>query len=252
LVVLLVLSGIAYFLSVKIYSISDITPCIEKILRIDSDCAIPVNLSSSHVVLIAVDAFGWSTWQYAKEYAESTNKLAKTGDVFQAKSTKPSTTRFAFPAMLENDEIFSVLEKNNLSFRSVGSEGFFNFTCIGRNKITVNNGKNITYDRDVAAAARSLIRTEDINFIFIHVSVDSTCHEYGPYSDESLNDIASTDRNIGEILQELSKNPAYADTIVILTADHGCHATAKGGDHGTAKDEDMLVPVIFSALPKGI
>jgi phosphopentomutase len=37
-------------------------------------------------------------------------------------------------------------------------------------------------------------------------------------------------------------------TVLVVWADHGCHPSGNGGDHGTLLPEDMYIPVFISYI----
>lgn len=231
------------------YSISDIYKCTEKSLGLEATCPLSIR-SSKHIVLIAVDAFGWSTWQYAKEQGigKNINSIAGNGTVYKAETTYPSVTRVAFPEMIP-DSFFRDLKNNSISAVCIASAGFFNFIDVCSTNVLKINAKNLDKDKvagdddDVTMEAISVIRKNNTNFLFLHLSLDDTCHDYGPYSEQSMNDIQDMDNNIGKIHSTMKET--YPDAVVIISADHGCHPTTEGGDHGSRSTEDMEIPIII-------
>ncbi|MDX9869849.1 MAG: alkaline phosphatase family protein, partial [Candidatus Cloacimonadales bacterium] len=92
-----------------------------------------------------------------------------------------------------------------------------------------------TIDDEIFDAAMKYIQDEKKLFILVHFhSVDDMNHEYGPYSQESMNQL----KTIFEYTQTL------IDTFVgqvIIFSDHGAHSYLnQGGTHGSAKAEDIV------------
>lgn len=78
--------------------------------------------------------------------------------------------------------------------------------------------------------------------IFTHFhSIDDDATTYGPYSQESMEQIKLVDAMVGQLVE------SYHGT-VIITADHGLHATENAGTHGRVCSEDMLVPYIIKQV----
>ena len=70
--------------------------------------------------------------------------------------------------------------------------------------------------------ARRDLASKDRPFTFLHVSLpDRTGHESGGMSPAYLDAVATTDRQLGTIVDAIADDPQLADVRVILTADHG-------------------------------
>jgi predicted AlkP superfamily pyrophosphatase or phosphodiesterase len=92
-------------------------------------------------------------------------------------------------------------------------------------------------DADVANEAVVQVQA-GFDFLFVHFpDTDLAGHTSGWLSSTYLARIGDADRAIGRLLQALP-----AQTTVILTADHGGHAS----NHGTAMTEDMVIPWIIA------
>lgn len=262
--VILLITALLYFWPVytsqPTYSITDIRPCIDSFLGFGEQCTFPnmTNYRTNHVILIAVDAMGESTLDYAQRSNATPywiTKLSDEGRRFTATTTYPSTTRIAFPAMLSGSDntdaqqICDFLVSKNKSAIAIGGSGFLDNIDVRCNKLAPGNLDNDSFagdDDDVTLAAiGELKNNKDYSFLFVHLSLDSTCHKDGPYSKESMSDLRATDKSIGSIVSAVNQSALYKDAVIIVTADHGCHETKKGGTHGSKSPEDMNVPVIF-------
>jgi arylsulfatase A-like enzyme len=63
-------------------------------------------------------------------------------------------------------------------------------------------------------------------------------------SDTYINELNSTDYQVGRIVDELERLDALASTVIIITADHGGHDLG----HGTTLPEDMHIPwIVYGA-----
>ncbi|MCH1983651.1 alkaline phosphatase family protein [Ruminococcus sp. OA3] len=71
-------------------------------------------------------------------------------------------------------------------------------------------------------------------FIFAHLhQIDDCGHTCGPYDGRTLHQLQETDSRMARISKDFSGN-------MLIISDHGMHAGAGGGEHGTDCEEDML------------
>lgn len=101
-----------------------------------------------------------------------------------------------------------------------------------------NNGY---YDDNVMVNALEIIKSDMPDLMYIHFQeIDDMGHAFGPESEEYESAIMRVDSFLGEIYNVLPEN-----TLVVIFADHGMHATADGGNHGTLIASDLIIPIIF-------
>lgn len=82
-----------------------------------------------------------------------------------------------------------------------------------------------------------------VGLMFVHFpNGDLAGHEFGWMSRTQLETYAFDDESLGYILETLKNRDLYADTMVIVTSDHGGHDTT----HGFDVFEDMTIPWIVS------
>jgi hypothetical protein len=95
-------------------------------------------------------------------------------------------------------------------------------------------------DRDLVLMERLLAEfPQDFGVLFIHLGLtDGMGHVYGWLSPEQLSVIRRADEALGLLLAELVARNLQGETLVIVTADHGGHATT----HGSSLPEDMTIP----------
>jgi predicted AlkP superfamily pyrophosphatase or phosphodiesterase len=75
--------------------------------------------------------------------------------------------------------------------------------------------------------------------LYVHFhEIDDMGHTYGENSPEYEAALISVDTYIAQLVAALP-----ADTLIIITADHGMHTTSDGGNHGTLTAADMLIPI---------
>lgn len=79
----------------------------------------------------------------------------------------------------------------------------------------------------------------DFRLMFVHFpTTDWMGHEYGWLSGEQLSVIFRADQALERLMTELQTRGLLAETLIIITADHGGHGTT----HGYSLPEDMTIP----------
>ncbi len=95
-------------------------------------------------------------------------------------------------------------------------------------------------DRDLVLMER--LRSEfpaDFGILFIHfVITDGMGHVYGWLSPEQMSVIRRADEALGLLLAELDARNLRGETLIMVSSDHGGHATT----HGSSMREDMTIP----------
>jgi predicted AlkP superfamily pyrophosphatase or phosphodiesterase len=80
---------------------------------------------------------------------------------------------------------------------------------------------------------------EDFGVLFIHLlATDEAGHAYGWLSQEQLSVIRGADEALGMLLAALDARNLRAETLMIVSSDHGGY----GNGHGTDIREDMTIP----------
>lgn len=80
---------------------------------------------------------------------------------------------------------------------------------------------------------------QGFGLLFVHlIETDIAGHTYGWMSPEQLNIIHHADEMLGRLLAELNVRNLSAETLVIVTADHG----GNGQGHGSDSRENMTIP----------
>ena len=100
------------------------------------------------------------------------------------------------------------------------------------------NNNGTTDDEVFGTAKKEIEKKASLFFIHFH-GIDDSGHDNGPYSKKTIEVIKKTD----EYIAELAKNWSGK---IIITADHGMHKTANGGDHGLLLYQDMFVPYLVT------
>ena len=97
-------------------------------------------------------------------------------------------------------------------------------------------------DRSVVDRVLELL-DQGYEVIFAHLpNPDFFGHSTGWMSATYINELNSTDYQVGRILAKLDELGLTDETLVVLTADHGGHDLA----HGSDRPEDMLIPWIIT------
>ena len=101
----------------------------------------------------------------------------------------------------------------------------------------------------VARAFAAQVKTLQPNLCFIHFrDPDTEGHKYGSHSPEKKKALADCDQALG-IIRNAIAEAGLADSVIILTADHGSHDFKDKdgitrGTHGSADTSDVTIPWI--------
>ncbi len=100
---------------------------------------------------------------------------------------------------------------------------------------------------EVVKRAAQTLKERDLDLLFVHFAApDADGHDFGwgdtaagqPPSAEYQAALCACDAATGHLLATLKADPRWAQTIVILTADHG----GKGKDHGGEDPQETTIP----------
>jgi predicted AlkP superfamily pyrophosphatase or phosphodiesterase len=97
-------------------------------------------------------------------------------------------------------------------------------------------------DRDTVIMERLLADfPEDFGVLFIHFAItDGMGHSYGWLSPQQFSVLFRADQALKQLLEELDARNLRSETLLIVTSDHGGHAST----HGSNSPEDMTIPWI--------
>ena len=95
-------------------------------------------------------------------------------------------------------------------------------------------------DRDTVIMERLIAEfPQDFGVLFIHFAItDGMGHSYGWLSPQQLSVLFRADQALGQFLDELDARNLRSETLIIITSDHGGHAST----HGSTAPEDMTIP----------
>jgi len=97
-------------------------------------------------------------------------------------------------------------------------------------------------DEAVTTEIIKMIRTVQPDLMFVHLDdIDETGHRHGWGGPEYVQAARNTDRRVGDILAALKDAKLLADTLVVITADHG----GWGYGHGQNTQACVYIPLIF-------
>jgi predicted AlkP superfamily pyrophosphatase or phosphodiesterase len=97
-------------------------------------------------------------------------------------------------------------------------------------------------DRDTVLTERLISEfPQDFGVLLIHFGLpDGMGHSYGWLSPQQFSVLFRADEALARILAELDARGLRSETLIIVTADHGGHAST----HGSTSPEDMTIPWI--------
>jgi hypothetical protein len=103
-----------------------------------------------------------------------------------------------------------------------------------------------------AIAALQLGKHSDPDLLSVSFSAtDYVGHEYGPDSQEEHEALMETDRNLDHLFQTVDREVGLANTVVVLTADHGVAPRASGGRLPLATISDTVQSALASKYGPG-
>ncbi len=142
------------------------------------------------------------------------------------------------------ESIFDVLERDGRSGRLVGIAHLLDpfGEEVVRSVTSVQPTSEI--DRSLSAEARRVVDEEDPDLLVLQLlAADQLGHVRGVRSPEYLDQLAETDRRVGEFLDFLEARGKLEDATVILMADHG---QGRGiGGHGHLDWGERPVPFVI-------
>jgi hypothetical protein len=152
-------------------------------------------------------------------------------------------SNFAPRLGVRRESVFDVLERHGRSGRLVGIAHLLDpfGEDVVRSVTSVQPTSEI--DRSLTAEARRVVEDEDPDLLVLQLlAADQLGHVRGVRSPEYLDQLADTDRRVGEFLDFLDDRGRLDDATVILMADHG---QGRGiGGHGHLDWGERPVPFV--------
>ncbi len=241
-------------------SIMDLTPTLLTALDLpalpDAEGQPQFNFTAQRAVIILTDGAQYDKWQAMR----SSGKLplsAGQDKVYCGLSVYPPITTSASAALLSaappakngvygygyrSTELTTLFDRVAESGGSVAAVEGASLPFNLRNAAVILSGDkegNGHSDDNVFQNALDVIQNNMPTLLYIHFhEVDDMGHSYGENSAEYETALIRVDHYIAQIVAALP-----ADTLVVITADHGLHTTSDGGNHGTLTAADMLIPI---------
>ena len=217
--------------------------------------------ATERLVVVVVDAFGYSTWKAVEGLTPRFNALQAVHCAF-IDSVMPTITPVNFATMLTGaspvnhgitnreqplalETVFHVLRGEGMASapaaRAMSSLGILISPHADRPGIAASNT-----DDDVTGIALRALEGE-ANLLWVQLlDVDDAGHAHGPLSREGHDAASRADSNLGKILESAHRGGYSA----IVLADHGQHTVEKDGrvqgTHGTDMPQDMVVPLAWA------
>lgn len=219
----------------------------------------PAPPNVTHVIVISLDGARPDAIQQAN--TPTLHRLAERGAVdWEATTVNPSVTLPAHTSMLtglsveEHGVLFNDTPEGcppiePLTFVSIAADaGYKSAMVVGKQKFCIyNQRETVDYtfategDRNVVDRVIELL-DDGTQVIFAHFpNPDYFGHSTGWMSETYLNELYSTNYQVGRIMDALERLDILDQTLIIITADHGGHDTG----HGTTLPEDMHIPWII-------
>jgi hypothetical protein len=207
---------------------------------------------TDRVVLIYIDAFGY------ERYLNSTRSglvgnVSALGTPIKALAVYPSVSQVNAKAMAtgvgsnlvkgdfrsevpDNDTMLDIL--NRQGRKAVWVDGTASPVDIDGLLYNNDTNRNGSGDDEAADAAIRQYKA-GASLVIVHFdSTDKIMHQLGPDSPQAEAAMKQADALVGRIVASLDRG-----TAVVVWADHGCHTTKDGGNHGTLLPDDMYVPI---------
>jgi hypothetical protein len=208
------------------------------------------------VVLFYVDALSYGRYEDALDKGLVGN-MSSLGEPVKAACVYPSVTQTNAKAMVTglapdlvrgdfrsylpyNDTMLDILERNGL--HAVWVDG--DTLPVQVNNTVLNLDKNGDGSADDEAADAAIRELKNASLVVLHFKdTDLEMHDYGPDSPEAMASLKRADELMGRVMENLDSG-----TVVIIYADHGCHAIDSGGNHGTLLPDDIYIPIIVGRV----
>ncbi|MFP3951249.1 MAG: alkaline phosphatase family protein [Candidatus Bathyarchaeia archaeon] len=215
------------------------------------------------LAVVVVDAFGVSTWAKAWDKTPFFNTLSGHHHKHLA-SMMPSITPVNFATMLTGaspeehkvedrtqdlklETILDVLsESGGISATAARAESSLGI-LISPNSDRPGKAYSNTDQEVTEIAVNHINACVDLLWVQL-LDVDEIGHRHGPTSSESMKACMRADKNLRQIA-EAALNEGYG---LLALADHGQHEYLRddgttGGTHGTAMEEDRVVPLVWAS-----
>ncbi len=235
-----------------------LTETLSAITTLPAICCPDCNCSIKHVVIISVDGLRPEALEQANTPVFDALRL---GGAYSptAQTTLPSVTLGGHASMLSGmDTVKHGLDWNDYLpkrgkingptlFSVAHTAGLQSSMIVAKPRLQhiILPGSVDKYiyggatDRQVVEAATEVIKDGLPDLLFIHLpDVDSEGHVTGWLSPTQLRVVSRTDAFIGRLIASLQENGYLAQTLLLITSDHG----GLGKKHGSDHPAEMTIP----------
>ena len=241
-------------------SLMDLTPTILAALDLpalpDAEGQSPFDFKAQHAVIILTDGTQYDKLQ-AMVAAGKLPFFTSQDKIYCGLSVYPPITTSASAALMSA----APASKNGVygyGYRTTDLTTLFDQVVENGGSVTAVEGASLPFnlrnaavtlsgdkdgngysDDNVFQNALDVIENNLPTMLYVHFhEIDDMGHTYGENSPEYEAALISVDTYIAQLVAALP-----ADTLIIITADHGMHTTSDGGNHGTLTAADMLIPI---------
>lgn len=206
------------------------------------------------VLIIYIDGLGYTVYDRAMNlgkipFMASLNKGTKALTVY------PPITDVTFASMVTGETpkrtgihsrekkplnvntIFDIATEKGMDSKVI--EGNIKIlTCDVETVLNIDENNNGLIDDEIYECALKEIQNPP-HVLLVHFhSYDDMGHQYGPNSEEALNQLNVLDGYVKDMVKNHKGD-------VIITSDHGMHDDGDGGSHGIFCAEDLFIPIII-------
>ncbi len=204
------------------------------------------------VLLLFLDGFSYEQYSYAMANGHAPYLAGVTGAEPALSFYKP-VTNVGFAAMITgqgpeqnnihsrgdrilDESIFSVLDDQGKT--SLLLEADIRILDAKTQEVLhVDTNQDGSIDDEIYRSALIAL-DQGYDYLLVHFhKIDDAGHSYGPFGDETLEQIRLHDGYVESLVQGFEGK-------VIIVADHGMHETLDGGTHGQVRWEDLVVPYL--------
>jgi predicted AlkP superfamily pyrophosphatase or phosphodiesterase len=212
---------------------------------------------SNKIVLIYIDAFGYQRYEDSQSMG-IVNNITALGEPIKAVCVFPSVSQPNAKAMVtgvgpdlekgdfwsyipDNETVLDILNGQNKTAIWVDGDS----APVQVSSAVYNTDKNGDGSQDDEAADAAIQQYKaGADLVIVHFdSTDKVMHQSGPNSTSAEAAVKRADALVGKIESNLDNG-----TTLVVWADHGCHTTKDGGDHGTLQPDDMYIPIFVHTV----
>ncbi len=215
---------------------------------------------TDRVVLVELDAFGWSPMRMAASRIPLSNITGLFNATYCLSAYPPITnvgTAFAMTGAPPNENGIALRTDHTLKRKTIlqtASEAGLNASWIESDigfldaemDLIDDSDHDGTSDDEIAKRTVERIRAGDDMILAHFHSYDDAAHDVGPDGSEAMAALRVIDGYVGAISEAIVES--NTSTLLIIFSDHGAHPTDEGGGHGEFRYEDMYSLLSWKTL----